>query len=325
MTGNQSLIRDERMGIKLYKEPKLERPDLICGWPGIGRIGTMAVDYLRRSIAAEELGEIESWDFFEPRKVTIRDGLLKGLEFPTNKFYYQKLREKDLLLFIGEEQPAEGARLYATGEKAYAMANLVLDIAEKFGSHRVYTSGAAVTQTHHTLKPRVWAVPNSEDLIDEVRDYENTVLMSEIEGRRGQGAISGLNGLLLGVAKKRGIKALCLMGEIPYYLQGSPWPYPKASISVLEVMASTLGIDIDLIPLDEMARKIDESIEAFLGGLYEAEAIPPQVRNEIRESIEKMKFVRQSPGPITDEDQKRIIEHIDEFFKRGEKGDERAS
>ena len=194
------------MTIKLYKEPKLERPDLICGWPGIGRIGIMAVDYLRRAIAAEELGEIEPWDFFEPRKVTIQDGLLKDLEFPTNKFYYQRLEKKDLLLFIGEEQPAEGARLYATGEKAYRMANLVLDIAEKFGSQRVYTSGAAVTQTHHTLKPRVWAVPNSEDLIDEVRDYENTVLMSEIEGRRGQGAITGLNGLLLGVARKRGIR-----------------------------------------------------------------------------------------------------------------------
>jgi len=313
------------MTIKLYKEPKLERPDLICGWPGIGRIGIMAVDYLRRAIAAEELGEIEPWDFFTPRKVTIQDGLLKDLEFPANKFYYQRLKKRDLLLFIGEEQPAEGMRLYATGEKAYGMANLVLHVAEKFGSQRVYTSGAAVTQTHHTLKPRVWAVPNSEDLLDEVRGYENTVLMSEIEGRRGQGTITGLNGLLLGVARRRGIKALCIMGEIPYYLQASPWPYPKASISVLEVLASTLGIDIDLVPLDEMARKIDESIETFLGSLYETEAIPPQIRNEIRESIEKMKFVRQDPGPITDEDQKRIIEHIDEFFKRGEKGDERAS
>jgi proteasome assembly chaperone (PAC2) family protein len=313
------------MTIKLYREPKLERPDLICGWPGIGRIGIMAVDYLRRAIAAEEFGEIEPWDFFEPRKVIIRDGLLKDLEFPSNKFYYQRLKNKDLIIFIGEEQPAEEGKLYATGEKAYRMANLVLNIAEKFGSQRIYTSGAAVTQTHHTLKPRVWAVPNSEDLVDEVRDYENTVLMSDIEGRRGQGAITGLNGLLLGVARKRGMKALCLMGEIPYYLQASPWPYPKASISVLEVLASTLGIDIDLIPLEEMARKIDESIEQFLGSLYEAEAIPPPIRNQIKESIEKMKHVRESPGPITDEDQKRIMEHIDEFFKKGEKGDERAS
>ncbi len=102
--------------------------------------------------------------------------------------------------------------MYATGEKAYRMANLILDVAERFGSQRVYTSGAAVTQTHHTLKPRVWAVPNSEDLGGEIRGYENTVLMSEIEERRGQGAITSLNGLLRGVAQKRGVKALSLMG-----------------------------------------------------------------------------------------------------------------
>lgn len=267
------------MTIKLYKEPILEAPDLICGWPGIGRIGIMAVDYLRRATDAEELGEIEPWNFFEPNKVTIQGGLLKNLEFPTNKFYYRKYRVKDLLLFIGEEQPAGGAGLYAAGEKAYRMANLVLDVAERFGSKRVYTSGAAVTQTHHTLKPRVWAVPNSEDLIEEVRDYENTVLMSEIQERSGQGAITGLNGLLLGVARKRGIQALCLMGEIPYYLQASPWPYVKASISVLEVLLGKLGVDIDLLPLNEVATKIDKSIEAFLGSLYEAEAIPPHIRN----------------------------------------------
>ena len=103
------LIRYERMGMTFYKEPELERPDLICGWPGIGQIGIMAVDYLRRAIAAEELGEIDPWDFFEPRKVTIRDGLLKNLEFPANKFYYKRLEKKDLVLFIGEEQPTDGA------------------------------------------------------------------------------------------------------------------------------------------------------------------------------------------------------------------------
>ena len=321
IVGSQSLVRAVGMGIKLYKEPKLERPDLICGWPGIGSIGITAVDYLRRAVAAEELGEIEPWDFFEPRKVIIRDGLLKELEFPSNKFYYQRLRKRDVLFFIGEEQPTEGASLYAAGDRAYRMANFVLDIAEKFGSQRVYTSGAAVTQTHHSLKPRVWAVPNSQDLIDEVRGYENTVLMSEIEGRRGQGAITGLNGLLLGVAKKRGMKALCLIGEIPYYLRASPWPYPKASVSVLEVLSSTLGIDVDLSPLEEMARKLDESIEQFLGSLYEAEVIPSPIRNQIKESIEEMKHVRENPSPITDEDQKRIMEHIDEFFRRGGKGE----
>ncbi len=52
------------MGIKLFKEPELEKPDLICGWPVIGNIGLIAVDTLRESLKAEEFGEIESCDFF---------------------------------------------------------------------------------------------------------------------------------------------------------------------------------------------------------------------------------------------------------------------
>ena len=73
------------VGIKLFKEPELEKPELICGWPGIGNIGLVAIDTLKGALKAEEFGEIEPWDFFYPKKVLIRDGLLKNLEFPTNK------------------------------------------------------------------------------------------------------------------------------------------------------------------------------------------------------------------------------------------------
>jgi proteasome assembly chaperone (PAC2) family protein len=309
------------MALKFYQEPALESPDLICGWPGIGRIGIMAVDYLRRALAAEELAEIEPWDFFEPNKVTVCDGLLKELQFPTSKFYYKKLPNRDLIIFIGEEQPAAATSHYAGGEKAYRMANLVLDAAAKFGCRRVFTSGAGVTQTHHTLKPRVWAVPNSEELVGEVKKYPNTIVMQDIEGTQGNGGISGLNGLMLGVARKRGLKGFCLMGEIPYYLQGSPTPYPKASVSVLEVLSAMLEIDVDLIPLNEMARKMEESIDTFLTGLLENETIPPEVRKELKDNVDRLKSVSQRPGPITKEDQKRIMENIEDLFKKGEKNE----
>jgi len=302
------------MGIKLYKEPRLEKPDLIVSWPGIGNIGIIAVDTLREQIQAEEFGEIEPWDFFYPTRVVIKAGILEDLEFPSNKFYYKRLEKKDLIFFIGEEQPTGGGRTYAQGEKAYEMANLVLDVAEKFGCHRVYTSGAAVTLTHHALKPRVWAVPNREDLIDEVKKYENTILMSEIEGRGGQGNITGLNGLLLGVAKERGLEGVCLMGEIPDYLSRAPFPYPRASKSVIEVISSILGIRIDLSSLDDMDAQVGEIIESIY------EKFPP----EIKERIDERKFVAQAkPGAITEEDEKWIKEHIDEFFKKGGKEDER--
>jgi len=299
------------LGFRLYKEPKLGKPDMVASWPGIGNIGLIAIDTLRGQIQAEELGEIEPWDFFYPSKVIIRGGVLEDLEFPASRFYYKRLGKRDLIFFIGEEQPTDGGRMYAEGRKAYHMANLVLDVAQRFGCRRVYTSGAAVALTHHSLKPRVCAVTSGEDLIKEVKGYDNTILMSEIEGRGGRGSITGLNGLLLGLAKKRGFEAICLMGEIPDYLSAAPFPYPRASKSVLEVLSGILGIAIDYSALDEMALQIDEVIDR----IYE------KIPSEIRDRIEQRKLVIQpEPEAITEEDKKWIKEHIDEFFKKRGQG-----
>ncbi|HJX69350.1 MAG TPA: PAC2 family protein [Dehalococcoidia bacterium] len=303
------------MGIRLHQEPQLENPILVASWPGIGNIGIIAVDTLRGLLEAEEFGEIEPRDFFYPKRVLIRKGILEHLEFPSSRFYFKKTQGKDVIFFIGEEQPTEGGRMYAEGRKAYRMATLVLDLAEKFECGRIYTSGAAVALIHHTTKPRVWAVPNSENLMAEIRGYDNTVLMSDIEGRGGHGNITGLNGLLLGVAKKRGFEAICLMGEIPVYLQGLPLSYPKASKSVLEVLSHSLKIEVNLDNLDESDRKVQQGIEEFYR----------QIPLEIRGQLDRLKHVAYAqpaePGPITEEEEKKIMEDVDKFFKkRGEGG-----
>ena len=303
------------MGIRLYNQPELENPVLIAAWPGIGNVGIIAVDTLRGVVRAEEFGEIEPWDFFYPKKVLIRHGELKELEFPTNKFYFKRTAGKDLMFFIGEEQPTEVGRVYAEGKKAYQMANLVLDVALKFGCRRIYTSGAAVAPIHHTMRSKVWAVPNTENLINEVRSYENTVLMSDIEGRGGQGNITGLNGLLLGVARKRGLEAICIMGEIPIYLQGLPFPYPKASKSVLEVLTAALGISIEMEGITAVVERSESEIER----LYD------RFPSQIKEHLDKLRYasyVRPTePEPITEEDKKKILEDIDQFFKQEPKED----
>ena len=296
------------MGIKLYKEPELEKPIMFVGWPGIGNIGIIAVNTLKGILRAEEFGEIESWDFFYPKKVSIRDGLLEDLEFPGNKFYYQRIEKRDLIFFIGEEQPSEGGRMYASGEKAYQLANLVLDVGLKFGCQRVYTSGACVSPIHHQVKPRVCGVVSSEKLREEIKSYQNIILMSELGGRgEGEGIITGLNGLLLGVAKARGMEGICLMGEIPDWLSGASFPYPKASKSVLEVFAEILGIGMDFSFLDKMERQIEEIIEGFYA------KFPP----EMKEEYDQRKLIAQTkPGTITIQAQI----YIDERFKKGGEG-----
>jgi proteasome assembly chaperone (PAC2) family protein len=298
------------MGVSFTRRPEVESPVLVACWPGIGNIGVIAVDALREGLGAEEFGEIEPWDFFYPKKALIRNGELTNLEFPSSKFYFKRTERRDLMFFIGEEQPSEAGRAYAEGTKAYQMANLILDVALEFGCSRLYTSGAAVAPIHHSSRPRVWAVPNTDRLIDEVKGYENTVLMSEVEGRGGEGSITGLNGLLLGVARKRGLDAICAMGEIPVYLQGLPFPYPKASKSVLEVLAAALGVKIDMQGITAFAASSEGEIEK----LYE------MFPSEIRDQLDKLKTATDSestgPGPITEEDKQKILEDIDMFFKR---------
>jgi proteasome assembly chaperone (PAC2) family protein len=296
------------MGIKLYKEPELEKPIMFVGWPGIGNIGIIALNTLKGILRAEEFGEIESWDFFYPKKVSIRDGLLEDLEFPGNKFYYQRIEKRDLIFFIGEEQPSEGGRMYASGEKAYQLANLVLDVGLKFGCQRVYTSGACVSPIHHQVKPRVCGVVSSEKLREEIKSYQNTILMSELGGRgEGEGIITGLNGLLLGVAKSRGMEGICLMGEIPDWLSGASFPYPKASKSVLEVFAEILGVGMDFSFLDKMERQIEEIIEGFYA----------KFPAEMKEEYDQRKLIAQTkPGTITIQAQI----YIDERFKKGGEG-----
>lgn len=292
------------MGIVFYSEPELQQPVMIVGWPGIGNIGVLTVDNLRQQVEAEELGEIEPWDYFYPNKVIIRGGILHDLEFPTSKFYYKKLADRDLLLFIGEEQPSGRGRIYAEGGKAYEIANQVLDVAEKFGCRRIYTSGAAVALTHHSLRSRVWSVATERRFLSEMKSYTNAYLMSEIEGRQNIGNITGLNGLLIGVAKKRGFEGVCLMGEIPDYLSRVPFPYPKASQSVLEVLAAILGISVDMTAFDDMIAQMEDLIANVLR----------QFPREIRERVEQRKQ-EAPPEVITEEDEEWIKEHIDDFFQ----------
>ena len=303
------------MSIRLVATPVLNNPVMIACWPGIGNIGLLAVDTIRELVQAEELGYIEPYDFFYPKKVIIRDGELVELEFPQSKIYYRKTDKRDILFFLGEEQPVWGNKPYAEGAKAYQLANDVIDIAERFGCQKIFTSGAAVTTIHHTMRSRVWAVPNSVDLVAEIKGYENTVLMSQVESIGGQGTITGLNGLLLGVARKRGIDAICVMGEIPVYLQSFPILYPKGSKSVMEVLSFVLGVSVDLRGITAFAERSEDEINS----LYE------KLPSEARAQLDELRLATgKAPGrqpEITDDDKKKIMEDLDKYFGQKQGGD----
>lgn len=73
-----------------------------------------------------------------------------------------------------------------------------------------------------------------------------------------------MNGEFLTAARERGIPAMCLLGEIPFF--ATSLPNPKASAAALAALRYMLGIDIPLDGLLEQARRIEGWIVKQLEG-----------------------------------------------------------
>ena len=230
--------------VKLRARPKLNSPNMLAAWPGIGNVSMIVTSYLQRKLAFKELGEIEAAHFFDPIGVIARDNVVEAPQFPQSKFYYWKNAGEgsDLILFIGNDQP---------GSKAYELAGCVLDVGLSFQVKRVYTCAAALTQIHYTEQPRVWGVATSPQVAEELAKHDLV--------QRNTLQIAGLNGLLLGVAKERDIEGICLLGEVPTHT--SRIENPMAALAILKVLTGMLGIKIDTTELAETARETREQIK----------------------------------------------------------------
>jgi uncharacterized protein (TIGR00162 family) len=230
--------------VKIYARPKLKSPNLIAAWPGISDVSMLVANYLIKKLNFKELAVIKASHFFDPIGVAVRNNLVESPQFPQSNFYYWKNegKESDIILFIGEDQPAT---------KGYELAHCVIDVGIKFQVKRIYTCAAAITRIHHTEQPRVWGVATVPQLMNELKTYD---LM-----QRGNLQIAGLNGLLLGVAKERGIEGICLLGEVPMY--ATRIQNPMAALAILKVLPKMLDIEIDTYELAQLASEAKEKMK----------------------------------------------------------------
>ncbi|MEA1958411.1 MAG: PAC2 family protein [Chloroflexota bacterium] len=238
--------------ITLFKEPELIAPYMIAAWPGMGGVSSIASRYLIDNLKAEELGILSPEEFFELSGVYIQDSIVNDFQFPENKFYFARGNGvRDWIIFAGEAQPVVNG---------YLMANIILDVAEKFGVKRVHTFAAAPSHIYHTKKPKVSAAVTDPELLSELGLCNISTLK--------EGSISGMNGLLLGAAKHRNIEGLCLLGEIPIYT--THIANPRSSKAVLQAITQITGLEIDLSDMDTWVKESDDQIEEKIVQLKES-------------------------------------------------------
>ncbi len=228
----------EKILIKQYKKPKLNKTVLIGGLPGIGNVGKIAADYLIEKLKMQKLAEVFS-QYLPPQVFISEEGVTYLVR---NSVYYKKFQGRpDLLILVGDFQGT-------TQEGQYEMSYSLLEMLREFDLARVYTLGGYSTG-RMVETPRVLGAVTDPGMIDDLRG-------SGVVFPKGEpgGGIVGSAGILLGLAKELfDIDGACLMGETSGYFAD-----PRGAMEVLKVIISILGFKVDLKDIEERSKQMEQ-------------------------------------------------------------------
>jgi uncharacterized protein (TIGR00162 family) len=177
---------------RLLFEPQLKEPIFIEGLPGLGNIGSIAANHLIESADAKVFAELYA-PYFPDYVIVNQDGTCRP---PRYQFYAAKTEKTQCIILTGDSQPAIEDSL-----AHYDLCDEILNFAEKHGSKFVVTMGGVATPKTGN---EVYIAATSWKLAQKYLD-KGVQIYSE-------GRIMGATGLLLGLAKKRGWKGICLLG-----------------------------------------------------------------------------------------------------------------
>ncbi len=232
------MFSEEKISVEISSLPQCTNPKMICGLPGSGYVGKLAIDFLIDKLKAKKFAEIYSASF--PPQVSIQsDGTV---DLVKNSIYHCKLGSQDLIFLTGDAQPVS-----AQGE--YALAHEIINLCKKMNIQEIFTLAAYITGKFSKV-PDVFGTSTS---VEVVKKFDG----KEIQ-RMNKGNITGMNGVIIGIAKKSGIIGTCLLGETSGYVID-----PKASKAVLTSLTKFIDIQIDMSELDQRAKETEELINVL--------------------------------------------------------------
>ena len=173
-------------------EPQLKNPIFIEGLTGLGNVGLLAARHIIESTGAKVFAELYA-PYFQDYVAVNKDGTCNP---PRYMFYAAKTGKQHYIILTGELQPSiEDPLAY------YDLCDVILDFVQKYGSKFIITMGGVITS-----KPGndIYISATSEKLVQRNMKKDPQIY--------GEGRIIGATGLLLGLAKKRGWKGICLLG-----------------------------------------------------------------------------------------------------------------
>jgi len=204
---------------KLF-HPELKEPVFVEGLPGFGNVGKIAARLLIDFAQAKLFTELYSPSL--PDYVVVDK---KGIcHAPRYEFYASSKGKTHFIVLTGDAQPSLDDFV-----AHYSLCGEILDFAEEHGCRFLVTMGGVPM-------PRpageVYVAATSSTLSMEIMDKGAAIY--------GRGKIMGATGLLLGLAKSRGLEGACLLGATTGLKADR-----EAAFSVFKFLMKMLGTSVE--------------------------------------------------------------------------------
>jgi len=172
--------------------PVLEDPIFVEGLPGFGNVGKIAAYLLIKFCSAKPFAELYSPSF--PDYVSVDS---KGICcLPRYEFHAATMEKNDFVIMTGDTQPSLDDVV-----AHYGVCGEILDFVERCGCKFIVTIGGVPVSED---KAQVYVAATSPRLAAEFME-KGAVIYSK-------GRIMGATGLMLALAKERGLEGICLLG-----------------------------------------------------------------------------------------------------------------
>ncbi|MGI0100678.1 MAG: proteasome assembly chaperone family protein [Candidatus Micrarchaeaceae archaeon] len=261
--------------IKMKKGIVPNKPILIVGLPGIGNVGKLVAEHLKREYNAQKFAVIYS-PHFPHQVVMLKSG---GVRLVNNRFYLIKSKKpsgNDIIILTGDAQAV-------TPEGQYEVNSKIVEFFKSLGGRFVYTIGGYNIGTGIEKNPRVFGNATTKGVVGQ---FKNTgVIFGESKG-----VIWGSAGLIIAFAKSEKLDGVCLMGETNFLDVDA-----RAAKAVLIQLSKKLNLDIDMTNMDKMIERTAKAIkelESQVGTLNIGQQQYPVGGKEGEPSNEKPSYIR---------------------------------
>lgn len=203
--------------LRILSKPRLKNPVLVEGLSGFDEVGKLAADMLIKLIKAKPFAELYSPYF--PDQVGIEDGLCR---LPCYEFFASTTCTPNVVVLMGDIQLSPEEIL-----GHYELCDMILDFAQSINCKKLVTLGGYPAQTPEASG--IYVAATSESLAASLAGKEASIYKG--------GGISGATGLILGLAKIRGLEGTSILGATSDMVQDN-----ATATAIFQFLTKVLGL-----------------------------------------------------------------------------------